>query len=408
MLKITPPGSKSIANRYLILAALKKEKTTIKNIPDCDDTKYLIAALRKIKTHSPTKPLHLFTGNAGTTTRFLTAFATLLGRKIIISGDKNMQTRPIGELASALNKLEADISTKNGFPPITINPQKLLGGKIKINGNISSQYLSALLMTCPFAKKDTIIEIEQELCSRSYIKMTINTLKQFGIKIENKNFTQFKIKGNQKISLKKPLIVESDVSSASYLGAYIALHPNTQLLIKNIFLSSIQGDIKFLDYLQKQGCKIESKKEGVIIKSPRKLKPLRTVDMNQTPDLVMTFAVLAMFCSGKTRIHNIANLKIKETDRLQALKNEITKFGIPVKIGEDYIEIKGDPKLINSMKNNKIEIETYSDHRIAMAFGIIKDLIPKITIKNPKCVSKSYPNFWNDLKKLQHGNRRTK
>ncbi|MFA7685737.1 MAG: 3-phosphoshikimate 1-carboxyvinyltransferase [Candidatus Gracilibacteria bacterium] len=413
-IQIQVPGSKSITNRILLLSSFAERKIVIKNIGHCDDTNYMMAGLKKLKTRSfQDKPAHLFTGNAGTATRFLTALSTLMERTITIDGDKRMRERPISELTNALNNLGAKITSKNGFLPITIHPQKLRGGKIKLKGNISSQYLSALLMTTPFATENTTIEIEHKLCSIPYVEMTLELLKQLGIKIVNKNFEQFEITGNQRIISPRILTIESDASSASYLGAYAALHPNTPILLGNIRQKSLQGDIKFLDYLKKMGCEVTSQNTGTKIQGPKTLTSLGEIDMNKTPDLVMTFAILAMFVENPTKITNIGNLRIKETDRIQALKNEISKLGIEVKTGEDFIEIHGNPKLLipnlkpKTQPKSPLSIETYNDHRIAMSFAITQDLLPFLKIKNRNCVSKSYTRFWNDLKKLQaHGKRK--
>ncbi|PIZ75152.1 3-phosphoshikimate 1-carboxyvinyltransferase [Candidatus Peregrinibacteria bacterium CG_4_10_14_0_2_um_filter_38_24] len=393
-IKILVPGSKSIAARALILAALHDKKIKIKNIPTCDDTKYLINALKKLEKKSSTKnkDIKIFTGNAGTTTRFLTAFCALKidpkqKETIIIYGDKRMNERPIKELTSALNQLGAKIETTGGnkknCPPIKIYPSEITGGKVKIRGDISSQYISALMMISKFTKKKTTIKIEKKLCSKPYIKITEKLIKEF----ENENLKKF--------------TVESDASSASYIGEYAAINPDKKIILKNLTKNSIQGDIKFLEYLSKMGCKITEHKNYTEIEGMSTIKPLNNIDMNATPDLVMTFSVLAMFANGTTKITHISNLRIKETDRLQALENEIKKFGIKVKTGKDFIKIHGNPNLIAKKYKSPISINTYNDHRIAMAFGVLNSKIPKLKIENPKCVSKSYPTFWKDLIKLQ-------
>jgi 3-phosphoshikimate 1-carboxyvinyltransferase len=276
----------------------------------------------------------------------------------------------------------------------------LEGGNTNLTSNISSQYLSALLMVSPFAKTETTINIEGALVSKPYIEMTIKIMEKFGIEILNNNFAQFEIK-KAKPSINKPksLVIESDTSSASYIGAFAALNPKIKILLKNIHENSIQGDIKFLEYLQTMGCKTSTTKNGIIIQGPAKLLPLGSLDMNTTPDLVMTFAVLSMFTEGKTTLANIGNLRVKESDRLSALKTEIRKFGIQVHTGPDFIEIHGNLKLLSSKPKSPITIETYDDHRIAMAFGILKNHLP-IKIQNPSCVNKSYKTFWLDLNKL--------
>jgi 3-phosphoshikimate 1-carboxyvinyltransferase len=389
-IKILVPSSKSIAARAIILAAMYDKKIKLKNIPDCDDTKYLINALKKL--NSKNKKVKIFTGNAGTATRFLTAFCALkinnFGfEEIKIDVSPEMEKRPIKELTSALNRLGADIKTLGGknknCPPIKIYPAQLSGGKIKIRGDISSQYISALLMIKNFTKKKTTIEIKKNVFSKPYIKMTKKIIEVF----ENKKLKKFEI--------------ESDASSASYIGEYAALNTDKKITLKNITKNSIQGDIKFLEYLSKMGCKIIEHKNCTEIARTSILKALNKVDMKDTPDLVPTFAVLAMFAKGVTKITNIGNLKIKESDRIFALKNEIKKFGIKIKTGKDFIEIHGNPNLILEKHKSPISINTYNDHRIAMAFGVLKSKRPKLKIENPKCVSKSYPTFWKDLNKLQ-------
>jgi len=416
-IEISTPGSKSITNRVLTLAALtNKNQLTIKNAANCDDSDRMIECLNKLglkieqknstilikgNIKKTNKTTELYTGHAGTTTRFLTALCTTLNRHVIIKGSKRMHERPINLLTEALNKLGAKIKNTNNCPPLEIFPQKLKGGQITINGNISSQYISALLMTTPFAEKDTNINIDQKLCSTPYVHMTIEIMKEFGIKIKNNNFEHFKITAKQNTTPPLQYTIESDCSSASYIGAFAALNPEIKIQLNNIFQNSLQGDIKFTNYLEKMGCKVKFNKKGVLIQGPKKLKSLKEIDFNKTPDLVMTFAVLAMFTKGKTKFTNIENLKIKETNRIKALKNEISKFGIKIKTGTDYIEIEGKPKLKKSkLINKKIPINTYKDHRMAMCFGTIKHIFKKLEIEKPNCVSKSYSTFWQDIDKL--------
>ncbi|MFA6991861.1 MAG: 3-phosphoshikimate 1-carboxyvinyltransferase [Candidatus Gracilibacteria bacterium] len=388
IIKISVPGSKSITNRALLLAALTKNSTTIKNAGICDDTIYMISGLKKLgvkiqksgttlRVHGEksTKTANIYTGNAGTATRFLTAFAVLTNQKVKIYGDKRMNSRPIHHLTSALKQLGAKIKDTNGHTPVYISPSPNIGGKAKIRGDVSSQFISALLMIAPFTSRKTTISTIGKITSIPYIEMTKKMIKEF---LNKKSHT---------------FMVESDASSASYISAYMALNPHKRIIIQNINKNSIQGDVKFMDYIKKMGY------------LPN-LKPLGKIDMNQTPDLVMTFAVLAMFAKGITKITNIANLRVKESDRIDALKNEISKFGIKVETGKDFMKIHGDPTILKKSADKKITIETYSDHRIAMAFGILKDKFPHLTIKNPSCVNKSYKTFWKDLNKLiKHDNR---
>lgn len=416
---IKVPGSKSLTNRALILAALYKNKAVIENAAICDDTNYMISGLKDLGISIEQKnstiivnkgnskkgeKIEIYTGNAGTTTRFLTALSTLSESEITITGNKRMQERPIQALVDALNRLGANILSTNGCPPIYIKSKKVTGGKIALPGNISSQFLSALLMITPFAENPTVIDIEQKLYSKPYVNMTIKVMEKFGIKILNNDFKQFKIAPYKNNHKNINFNVESDASSASYIAAYSALHPEKTTKLINIHRNSLQGDIKFLNYLEKMGCTITEALEGTTIKGPQELKSLKEVDMNETPDLVMTFAILAIFTQGTTKITNIENLRIKETDRLFALESELKKLGVKVKTGKDYIEIEGNPTLKAKLSHlqKEIEIETYDDHRIAMCFGIIRDIFPSIKIKNPNCVSKSYSTFWEDLEKMEN------
>lgn len=405
-ISISVPCSKSILNRVLILNELTNSSIEVNTKDLCDDSRYMIEGLKGL--HSKATNISLFTGNAGTTTRFLTALCTLRSSKksIQISGDTRMNERPIKELVQALNKLGADISCPTGCPPLLITPKGINGGTIQLPGNISSQYLSAILMVTPFAKNQTTINIDQELCSKPYVNLTLSIMKDFGLKVLNKKFKQFIVPPNQTGKKLKVYPIESDASSASYPAAFAMINPHLPIDLKNITSKSLQGDIAFLNYLKKMGAKISNTKNSTIIQGPQKLKSLGKINMNTTPDLVMTFAVLAMFTPGKTIIHDIANLRIKETDRLKALQNEIKKFGIKVSTAKDFIEIHGQPSLLQNKKitQKKIKIATYNDHRMAMCFAILKNHFPYLEIENPGCVSKSYTTFWKDLKKLLPNN----
>ncbi len=397
LLELTIPGSKSIANRALILNYLCGNKTKIENLPTCDDTEYLRNALNKSVNHkTSTETLEIFTGNAGTTTRFLTALAPLLPHPTTIDGNERMRERPISELVNALIQLGAEISCPTGCPPLAVNPKNPKGGRISLKGNISSQYLSAILMTSAFYDGDTEIEIKEELYSKPYIDITIKVMADFGLKVSHENYRNFEIAGQQHPQPPKSFTVESDASNASYFGAYAALNTNAKIKLNTLTENSIQGDIKFLEYLKRMGCKIETKETATFIEGPESLTSLGKIDFNSTPDLVMTFAVLALFCDIPTTFTNIANLRIKETDRISALENELKKFGAEVKTGEDYLKVHP----INEVPNKQIKIETYDDHRMAMCFAILTKRYTNIVFTDKECVSKSYPDFWNDLNKL--------
>lgn len=398
LLETLVPGSKSIANRALILNHLCGNKTKIKNLPNCDDTNFLKDALQQANKHeSNTDTLEIYTGNAGTTTRFLTGLAPLLSHPTKIDGNERMRERPISELVNALINLGAKIECPSGCPPLTINPVKPKGGKIQLKGNISSQYLSAILMTAPFYEGDTEIEITEELYSKPYIDITIKVMEKFGLSAVNKNFRNFAIKGKQLANPPEEYTVESDASNASYFGAYAALNPDKEIRLNTLTKKSIQGDIEFVEYLHQMGCQITAEKDSTIIKGATKLKSLGEINFNSTPDLVMTFAVLALFADEPTTFTDIANLRIKETDRIAALQNELQKFGAQVQSGPDHLKVYP----ISTAPTEEIKIETYDDHRMAMCFAILTDRYPTISFTDKSCVSKSYPNFWEDLAKIQ-------
>ncbi len=391
---IQVPGSKSIQNRILAICHLCEQKVRLNNTINCEDTAYMIKGIKALQSKKP--KIKISTGNAGTATRFLCALSTLSNKTIILDGNKRMRQRPIAPLIKALNKLGANITSQTSCPPLQILPQRPTGGKITLPGNISSQYLSAILMIAPFLKEKTTITIKNSLCSKPYVKLTIDILKQFGLHVTNKNFEQLTINPSQTPRPPKSYTIESDASSASYFGAFAALNPKKTIYLKNIHSHSIQGDIKFLQHLKKIGCTVTPTSTGTKIKGPKTLKSLKTIDMNETPDLVMTFAILAALTKGRTRITNISNLRIKETDRIQALETELRRIGIHVKTSKSYIEITGNPDLALTRST---KIRTYDDHRIAMAFGILTSRFPNLKIENPACVAKSYPTFWKDLKK---------
>ena len=405
--EIRIPGSKSYTNRALLLAALAKGKSTLINPLESDDTKVLVAALRKLgiriskkgknyevfgnggKFRKPAGALYL--GNAGTAVRFLTAALAASDFKSVITGDKRMQKRPIGDLISALKNLGADINAKNGCPPIEIKGG-LYGGATSVNGNISSQYLSALIMAAPCARKPVTIRVNGLLTSLPYVQMTLDAMAKFGMTIPHKNFRDFKIKP----AFYKPAkyLVEGDASSASYFWAIAALN-NCSIKVPNINLSLAQADIGFIKILEKMGCKVKSGKNFIAVTGPKTLKAQGTADLNRMPDSAMTAAILAAFADGKSILKGLGNLRVKECDRLKALSVELKKIGADVKEGRDYLEING-----HEDAGQSAIIETYNDHRMAMCFAVAGSRIPGIKIKNPGCVSKTYPDFWKDLGKI--------
>ncbi|MFH0819382.1 MAG: shikimate kinase [Patescibacteria group bacterium] len=365
-------GSKSITQRALLCNYLSGNKGRVIKPLIADDTKFLQKALEK-KLQGK-----IFLGNAGTAVRFLLPFAPV---GATITGNKYMQKRPISDLLNALEGLGIKTESLNGCPPVKIISRNIINKEVTVDASKSSQYLSSLLMLAPTLKNGLTIKIKNKLVSRPYIDLTLDVLKQYGIKVENKNYKIFKIKHQKfkQINFK----VEADSSSASYWQVYNYI-TGSKIEMPNLNLKSVQGDIKF-------------------IKALEKLKMGKTeFDFNKMPDMVMSMAVVSIFTNNKIKIKNIENLRIKETDRLKALNYNLNKLGIKNKIGKNYIIIQDNNKFVETRHGvslQKITIKSFDDHRIAMAFGILG-----LKIDNPKCVSKSYPDFWRDYKKIKNAN----
>jgi 3-phosphoshikimate 1-carboxyvinyltransferase len=401
------PGSKSYTNRALLLAALANGKSTISNPLASDDTDFMGKALHQLginiikkenqylvlgkggKFTIPHKPLYL--GNAGTAVRFLTATLAATGPACIITGDKRMRERPIKDLTTALANLGALITTNKDCPPVTIT-KALEGGQTTVNGQISSQYLSALLMASPYAKKAVKIVVKNRLNSLPYVKMTLDTMRRFGLTVKKDGFREFKI--TPSIYKATKYLVEGDASSASYFWAIAAINGITVKVV-NIDLSSAQADIGFIKIAKKMGCTIKGGKNFITLNGPATLKPLGTVDLHLMPDSAMTMAILAAFAKGKSTLKGLSTLRVKECDRLKALATELNRIGIKTIEGKDFLEIHGNPD-----GGNSGIIDTYNDHRMAMCFAVAGTRIPGIKILDPGCVSKTYPGFWKDLKKI--------
>ena len=402
---IESPPSKSYTNRALIIAALANGNSIIKNPLFSDDTNYMISALRQfgikiikngnnIIVHgkngklSPSKN-NIFVGNAGTAMRFITSLASIAEGGTTITGDKRMQQRPIKDLLDALNQLGVESESNNGFPPIKIYGGLFNGGNVKLKGDVSSQFLSSILMCAPYAKKDVTISIVGNLTSKPYVDITLDVMKNFGIDVKNLNYKKFIINNNKKY---KPINykIEGDASSASYFFAAAAITKG-KIMVKNINPNSKQGDIKFVDILKKMGCGVKKGNDFIEVQGNR-LKSV-DVDMNEMPDVVPTLAVTSLFADSTTIIRNVQNLRFKETDRLKALAFELRKIGANVEEMNDGLKIK-------RRRLQKAMIETYNDHRMAMSFAVAGLAINGIKIKNPNCVAKSFPDFWNKFNSL--------
>ncbi len=418
------PGSKSLTNRALLIAALTDGKTTLQNALFSDDSRYFANALRTLgfrveeneeKTEMsvwglggkiPATSAELFIGNAGTAARFLTAFLNLGKGEYILDGETRMRERPIGDLVDALIPLGANITHHSSriiyhlCPPLSITATGLKGGKTKIAGDISSQYLSALLMTAPYAENPVEIEITTELFSKPYVDMTISMMQDFGIEIERDDYQYFKI-SPARYAAKEIYTIESDASAASYFFATPAIVGGT-VKVENISRKSVQGDIDFLDVLTEMGCKIDEEENTIRITHPfdkaqGKHSSLNgvDVDMRHIPDTAQTLAAIAPFASSPTRIRGIASARVKETDRVSAVCNELIRLGVRVEEYEDGMTIYPCEKIKPAL------VQTYNDHRMAMAFSLIGLGAEGVEIENPGCVSKTFPNYFDVLDKLR-------
>lgn len=413
---INLPGSKSVSNRALLLAALAKGKTRLTNLLDSDDIRHMLNALKALgvqyqlsnnntvcdieglggefKTNSP---LELFLGNAGTAMRPLAAALNLGQHDIILTGEPRMKERPIGHLVDALRQggAKIDYLEQTDYPPIRLRGG-FLGGNVEVDGSVSSQFLTALLMMAPLAEQDTIITIKGELVSKPYIDITLALINTFGGKIENQDYQRFVIKGGQQYQSPEKYLVEGDASSASYFLAAAAIKGGT-VRVTGIGKNSLQGDIHFASVLEKMGAKVRWGED--YIECERGTLKGIDMDMNTIPDAAMTIATTALFAEGETVIRNIYNWRVKETDRLAAMAAELQKVGAIVEEGHDYLKVTPPKQLTTA------DIETYNDHRIAMCFSLVALSDTPITILDPGCTAKTFPDYFEKLETLsQHNN----
>lgn len=403
---VNVPGSKSLSNRALLLAALAKGETHLTNLLDSEDIHHMLNALTKLgvsyrlsdcKTEcwvtgnqgafTVEGSVSLFLGNAGTAMRPLCAALAASQGEFELTGEPRMEERPIGALVDSLRQAGADISyLKNtDYPPLLIKGQTLKGGNVTVDGSVSSQFLTALLMSAPLFAADTTISISGELVSKPYIDITLDTMAKFGIEVENQNYQAFVVKGAQQYQSPGKFMVEGDASSASYFLAAGAIKGGT-VRVTGIGKNSIQGDIKFAEVLEKMGAKVDWQDEYIEVTGA----PLHGVDldMNHIPDAAMTIATAALFATGDTSIRNIYNWRVKETDRLAAMSTELRKVGATVIEGEDFISISPPKKLIHA------DIDTYNDHRVAMCFSLVALSDTPVTINDPKCTAKTFPDYF--------------
>lgn len=408
---INLPGSKSVSNRALLLAALACGKTVLTNLLDSDDVRHMLNALSALGINYTLSAdrtrcditgnggalrapgaLELFLGNAGTAMRPLAAALCLGENEIVLTGEPRMKERPIGHLVDALRQGGANIDylEQENYPPLRLRGG-FTGGDVEVDGSVSSQFLTALLMTAPLAPKDTIIHVKGELVSKPYIDITLNLMKTFGVEIANHHYQQFVVKGGQQYQSPGRYLVEGDASSASYFLAAGAIKGGT-VKVTGIGRNSMQGDIRFADVLEKMGATI-TWGDDFIACTRGELHAI-DMDMNHIPDAAMTIATTALFAKGTTTLRNIYNWRVKETDRLFAMATELRKVGAEVEEGRDYIRITPPAKLHHA------DIGTYNDHRMAMCFSLVALSDTPVTILDPKCTAKTFPDYFEQLARI--------
>jgi 3-phosphoshikimate 1-carboxyvinyltransferase len=402
------PGSKSISNRILLLAALASGETEVKGLLDSDDTRVMLEALRRLGVpwqrlsgddyritgvggRFPVMSAELFLGNAGTAFRPLTAVLALTGGEYRLTGVARMHERPIGDLVDALRKLGADIDYlgQEGFPPLAIHPAEIRPqGRVRIRGNVSSQFLTALLMALPLTGVATTVKVEGELISKPYVEITINLMRRFGVVVERRGAQEFHVAGDARYVSPGVIHVEGDASSASYFLAAGAIGGGP-VRVYGVGRHSIQGDIRFADILAQMGGQIRMGEDWVEACGPRRLIPI-DADLNHIPDAAMTVAVAALFARGESCIRNIASWRVKETDRIAAMAKELRKVGAEATAGADFICIR--PPVSGLVAH--AEIETYDDHRMAMCFSLVALGGVPVRILDPNCVAKTFPGYF--------------
>jgi 3-phosphoshikimate 1-carboxyvinyltransferase len=407
--EVSLPGSKSITNRALIVAALARGSSLLESALFSDDTRYMAAALQSLGIHVsarevecvyevngtggniPSKSADIFVGNAGTAARFLTAYLALGHGTYRLDGVPRMRQRPIGDLLTALQTLGVQVHCEhdNGCPPIIMHADGLRGGDVSVRADISSQYLSALLLVAPCSQQGIDITVEGDLSSEPYIDITLRVMRQWGAMLETRDHRYFHIPGNQNYQ-NQTYAIEPDASGASYFFAAAAV-TGGRVRVQGLGQGSMQGDLAFTDVLEKMGCTVEQTDSYTEVHGPEKLHGV-DVNMNAISDTVMTLAAIAPFADGATIIRGVGHIRQKETDRITALVNELRKIGAEAEEKPDGIIIYPPENVLPA------GIDTYDDHRMAMSFAITGLKAQGIVIKDPDCVAKTFPDFFRRLR----------
>jgi 3-phosphoshikimate 1-carboxyvinyltransferase len=411
---ITLPGSKSISNRVLLLAALAEGRTAIHDLLDSDDTRYMLEALatlgveieRKLGSQTvvvtgcggsfPVKSAGLFLGNAGTAVRPLAAVLAMMDGRYRVDGVARMRERPIADLVDGLRQLNANVRYEldDGFPPLIIEPSTLnVPDEISVRGDVSSQFLSALLIALPLLNEPVTVRIDGELISRPYVELTINLLKRFGVMVHREAWEAFAIAASDSYQSPGEIHVEGDASSASYFLAAGAL-AGGPITVNGVGARSIQGDVRFAEALASMGASVDLGDNSATAKRLGKLKGI-DFDANHIPDAAMTLAVCALYADGPTTLRNIASWRVKETDRIAAMATELRKVGARVAEGPDWLRIEPP-----TAPTPNAVIDTYDDHRMAMCFSLVAAGGTPVRINDPKCVGKTFPTYFEEFRRL--------
>ncbi len=406
---IRPPGSKSITNRAFVLAALADGTSKLTGVLDSEDTRVMSRALQQLgfEIHTdfdsaeatvtghagsiPNAEACLFVENSGTSIRFLTALCALGEGPYSLDGIARMRERPIGDLSDALNQLGANVASTmvEGFPPIEVNGPSTLGGRAAVAGNISSQFLSALLMVAPQCQSDVVIDVKGELVSKPYVHMTLSMMAAFGITQTQGSLTQFRYLPAPYIS--RDYVIEPDASAASYFFAAAAI-TGGRVTVQGLSRQALQGDVAFVDVLEQMGCEVTESEGAITVCAPRTLHGIE-VDMNAISDTAQTLACVAAFADSPTTIRNIEHVRHKETDRISAVCTELNRLGINTTEFLDGLRIEPGPITSGNVR-------TYNDHRMAMSFSLIGLSAPGVHVLDPACTGKTYPNYFSDLASL--------
>jgi len=381
------PGSKSISNRVLLLAALAEGETEVRGLLDADDTQVMRAALGRLGPRLGVKQAELDLGNAGTAFRPLTAVLAMSGGDYRLAGTRRMHERPIRDLVDALRALGAriDYLGAEGFPPLAIHPGKIAPGqRVKVRGDVSSQYLSALLMALPLAGGGTI-EVEGELISKPYVEITLNLMQRFGVEVQRSAWQRFAVPGTSYVS-PGTMRVEGDASSASYFLAAGAI-AGGPVRVEGVGRGSIQGDVRFTEVLKAMGARVALGEDWIEAEGHAPLRAF-DLDLNHIPDAAMTAAAMALFADGPCVVRNIASWRVKETDRIAAMAAELGKLGAGVEAGADFLKVT--PHALKS----DVALDTYDDHRMAMSLSLAALGGVRVRINDPECVAKTFPGYF--------------